>query len=367
MPGSPDLFPQRRPAKASDSDPPALFLFSSAKDLPKDLAMIRTQESFKGVHDNHFSLTPASRAFFKSILLLVGIVTVLSAFLIFGSGVLLARANFLGRQCLDVKPSGGGPGIVYRFAMVTCTDKHNFIPGRSFEGLMDLVTPNKLSYVKRHGYEFIDASDLLDKERPPSWSKILAVRKHLPNFDWVFWNDADSLVTNPAIALEDIIESTVGSVGLDDMPDFIVTEDVTGVNAGMFFFRNSNWSMQFLDLWWNQTSFVRPFGQMKSGDNDALKYLIQNMPEEERKQHVRIPRMQCVFNSNLWRPSLKSGHRLMTLTRTVWQGVYSKGDFMVHLAGLNDKKRWIQKILKDIREEEISSENFVRKVGPKKA
>jgi len=30
----------------------------------------------------------------------------------------------------------------------------------------------------------------LDKERPPSWSKILAVRKSLPHYDWVFWNDA---------------------------------------------------------------------------------------------------------------------------------------------------------------------------------
>ena len=33
-------------------------------------------------------------------------------------------------------------------------------------------------------------------------------------------------------------------------------------------------------------------------------------------------------------------------------GVYSKGDFMVHLAGLNDKKTWIKKILRDIEEEE---------------
>ena len=94
--------------------------------------------------------------------------------------------------------------------------------------------------------------------------------------------------------------------------------------AGMFFFRNSSWSMQFLDLWWNQTSFIRPFGQKKSGDNDALKFLIRNMPDEERKRHVRIPKMQCVFNSNLWQPSLKSGHRLVTLTKTVWQGWFNR-------------------------------------------
>jgi mannan polymerase II complex MNN10 subunit len=74
--------------------------------------------------------------------------------------------------------------------MVTCQDDGNRNPGRSFEGLSQLVTPNKLSYAKRHGYRFIDASPLLDRSRPPSWSKILAVRHHLAHYDWVFWNDA---------------------------------------------------------------------------------------------------------------------------------------------------------------------------------
>lgn len=32
-------------------------------------------------------------------------------------------------------------------------------------------------------------------------------------------------------------------------------------------------------------------------------------------------------------------------------GVYSKGDFMVHLAGLDDKKKLIEEVLHDIKEE----------------
>jgi hypothetical protein len=43
--------------------------------------------------------------------------------------------------------------------------------------------------------------------------------------------------------------------------------------------------------------------------------------------------------------------------KNVMPGVYSKGDFMVHLAGLNDKKTWIKKILHDIEEEEAISKN----------
>lgn len=358
MPWAQDAAPQRRSAKL-----PTFFLF--AKDLPKDLSMLRMQVSFKGDTDYCRFLWWPSFGFFKSIAVLVIVVMVLSATLMYGTGVLLERANLLGRQCFDLKTSSRKESAEdrFKFAIVTCQDGGKGVPGRSFEGLAELVTPNKLSYANRHGYQFIDASNLLDKSRPPSWSKILAVRMHLPHYDWVFWNDADSLVTNPTIALDDIIYSIVGNTNFNEMPDFIVTKDVTGVNAGMFFFRNSSWSLQFLDLWWNQTSFIRPFGQRKSGDNDALKFLIERMPAQQRKQHVRFPEMQCVFNSNPWNPSLRSGHRLMTLTKTVWQGVYSKGDFMVHLAGLNDKKPWIEKILQDIEEEEKMTKGSGRKEG----
>ncbi|KAJ7297506.1 hypothetical protein O6H91_03G049100 [Diphasiastrum complanatum] len=292
------------------------------------------------------------------------ILLLLCSFLVYGSEILLIHANDFGRQCTDLMQASKQTAKQFKFAMVTCSDGASTIPQRSFEGIIELVTPNKKRYVQRHGYDFIDASDLLDRARPPSWSKIIAVRKYLPNYDWIFWNDVDSLVTNPSIALEDIIGSIAGNANFEDMPDFIVTEDVTGVNAGMFFVKNSKWSEDFLDIWWNQTSFIRPFGHVKSGDNDALKFLIENIPEKEKERHMRIPHMQCVFNSHLWRPSFRNSHRLVTLTRTVWQGVYSKGDFMVHLAGLNDKKKWIQRILREIEDEETApqiseNKNFI--------
>eukprot|EP00250_Pteridium_aquilinum_P012257 c20603_g1_i3 orf=99-1166(-) len=318
MHASPEVFPQRRPTKFPD----ALCLASSGQDVPANLTLIRMQQSFKGspeqpYHPRNLLYRCVKYTIISSLLL----ATLVSGLMLY-SGNFFIRANDMGRQCFDVNPVREHIlNHQQRFAVVTCTDGGVGIPGRSFDGLMELVMPNKVSYTQRHGYEFIDASDTLDPSRPPSWSKILAVRKHLPNFDWVFWNDVDSLVTNPEISLEDIIDSVVGSMGRNFTPDLIITTDVTGVNAGMFFFRNTEWSMRFLELWWNQSSFIRPFGQMKSGDNDALKYLLQTMPEEEFRQHVGIPRMQCAFNSYLWRPSLKSGVRLMKLPKVVWQGM----------------------------------------------
>lgn len=290
------------------------------------------------------------------IVIMLGTV-IASAVVLRSCGHLLARANVLGRKCFQMPNNNDDPCDYrrrkFRIAMVTLSDESDGIPDRSFEGVMKAVEPNKRSYAEKHGYDFIDATYVLDRRRPPSWSKILAVRTHLPHYDWMFWNDADSLVTNPDITLEDILYSIVGNMEYEKMPHFILTKDVTGVNAGMFFLYNSEWSKGFLDLWWNQTSFIRPFGQSKSGDNDALKHLIQNMPMEELKHYVYIPKMQCIFNSYLWTPSWKNSHRLMTLTRTVWQGTYSKGDFMVHLAGLDNKKKWIQNFLDEIENEKV--------------
>lgn len=92
------------------------------------------------------------------------------------------------------------------------------------------------------------------------------------------------------------------------------------MDMGMFFFHNPEWSMRFLDLWWNQTSFIIPFSHCKSGDNDALKGLVKSMPKDEKKKHVHIPCMQCVFNSNMWSPSWKCSHHLLTLSKIVWRG-----------------------------------------------
>jgi mannan polymerase II complex MNN10 subunit len=148
--------------------------------------------------------------------------------------------------------------------------------------------------------------------------------------------------------------------------------------AGVFFFRKSEWSERFLDIWWNQTSFVQ-FGSTKSGDNAALMYLIENLPTEELQAHVRISPMQCLFNSYPWFLSKKTVYRLMLSPWTTWQGwhcasvcehiylvrstisefeltmwfyiitgAYSEGDFMVHLAGIKNKKKWVSKIIQDM-------------------
>ncbi|VAI70126.1 unnamed protein product [Triticum turgidum subsp. durum] len=156
----------------------------------------------------------------------------------------------------------------------------------------------------------------------------------------------DTLVTNPGISLEEILFSVIGHSDFDASPDLILTEDINGVNAGLFFIRRSKWSERFLDTWWNHTSFVQ-FGSTKSGDNAALKHIVDHLSPEETQAHVRIAKMQCLFNSYPWVATWKSVHRLIFHPSTTWKGAYSDGDFMVHFAGLNDKRGWTSRILRE--------------------
>ncbi|KAK8955887.1 hypothetical protein KSP40_PGU020076 [Platanthera guangdongensis] len=154
----------------------------------------------------------------------------------------LRRANDFGRRCFPHRSTFSGlftpdANRSISIAMVTFSEEgggdgeRRATRRRSFSGLMAAVGGNKRAYAARMGYDFIDARDLVDPSRPPSWSKVLAVRSQLPAHHWVFWNDADTVVTNPDISLEDILGAVIGQEASDICPDLVVTEDVNGINA----------------------------------------------------------------------------------------------------------------------------------------
>jgi hypothetical protein len=126
-----------------------------------------------------------------------------------------------------------------------------------------LGAANKESYAKRHGYDFAAYSSSLDPGRPPAFGKLVAIRRHLRDHDWVFWSDADSLVMNPLISLEQIIRRGAGC-------DMILTWEAAAspINTGQWLIRNTAWSFAALDAiaapearnshprWFEQGSFI---------------------------------------------------------------------------------------------------------------
>ena len=161
-----------------------------------------------------------------------------------------------------------------------------------------ISTPNKRRYCDHHGYEFLEETSGFDASRPPSWSKLLFVRRHLPQFDWLFWTDADSLIMNNSMRLEEFIE---------DGADLVLTHDDFGiglyvVSMGQFLIRNCEWSLRFLQEVWEQRRFIHN----RMWEQAAVQHLLE---QRDLSDHVHVV-TQRRFNSYL-------PH-------------YRKGDFLLH-------------------------------------
>lgn len=209
---------------------------------------------------------------------------------------------------------------------------------RDFNDVLEATWDNKKRYADQNAYQLFNASNLIDIQRPPSWSKILAVQSAFnANCDWVFWMDSDSLIMNSNILIENVLPTNPSA-------DLIITKDVTGCNAGMWILRNSPWAHDFLNDWWSMTDFMRPPGDTKSGDNDALKSYMSHLSDFDK--HVLVA-PQCAFNSYLWIPGVKSWIRYVWNRKIVEDGLYLKGDFLIHFAGVDNKMDLINKYKKN--------------------
>lgn len=234
-----------------------------------------------------------------------------------------------------------------------------------------------------------------------------------PAVDWVMWLDADTVITNPDVQLEELLPDSgaaaeaaaadagapniaakrstgisSGAAGSHTLPvvqqqqqqqagissgiDLVITRDANGFNAGVWLLRNSDWARtRLLHSWWYMGTadpgrYVRSAAaaspnrnktigssrkelldqSTKSGDNDALKDLLEGtMQQAELAQHVGIA-PQCAFNSYLWRGgSVRQWLRWLLHPRIVTQGLHKPGHLLLHLAGVQDKVSAVKQAL----------------------
>lgn len=67
------------------------------------------------------------------------------------------------------------------------------------------------------------------------------------------WVDTDTVIMNFETRLESF---------LDERYDLIISKDFRGLNNGVFFIKNSNWSANLLERWWQlrYNSIIVSFG-----------------------------------------------------------------------------------------------------------
>jgi len=204
------------------------------------------------------------------------------------------------------------------------------------ESICAASTANKQAYADIHGYDLIVDEDIVDKSRPTSWSKLLAMRKYLPDYDFLLYVDIDTIIMSPERKLEDIVDYEY---------DQMLAADTNGVNCGVWMIRNTPWALWFIDEMWSQEQFIAPksWNMLFKYEQRAFHYLYQSAIWRRVVQGEQYPKANsvrartkvvnaCVFNSQ---PSF-----------------FVKGDLLVHLAGLKGfvKCMWFRRYYREARE-----------------
>lgn len=110
------------------------------------------------------------------------------------------------------------------------------------------IEANRL-YCQRHGYAFRLFVQPLAADRHPSWHKVAAVRSVLEEYSGVLWIDADAIITDFEMRIEQICGVEHDLVFTMDPPMYFNTL----VNGGVWYCRNSAFGRAFLDRVWVTT------------------------------------------------------------------------------------------------------------------
>ena len=182
--------------------------------------------------------------------------------------------------------------------------------GNDYQNSVRLGTESKRDYCQKHGYDFIFCEDQLDPSRQIYWSKILLALEVLENHSylWVVWLDADTIIMNQDIPLEDLIDEKI---------NFCIGQDWNGINSGVFFIRNCEWSKRFLTNAYSRTDCL----SHQWPEQTAIAREIHEKPENRSLAKI-VP--QRLFNS--YPPETSS-----SLINT-----YQPGDFLIHFASIHD-------------------------------
>lgn len=134
--------------------------------------------------------------------------------------------------------------------------------GKKYRKSIQPCIDSKIAYCKKHNYDLIICKRKLIQNKHLIWSKIPLIEKYLDKYDWILCTDADTLVMNKNIKLEEsilpnknynaIFNEEEGSVWLfflrEELLDYIikVNSDLTHISTSEMLFRSCDWTKKFL-------------------------------------------------------------------------------------------------------------------------
>lgn len=174
----------------------------------------------------------------------------------------------------------------------------NYLP------LAEIVNPNKERYCDKYGYDYLKKTSDFSLL---GFDKIHFLRENIENYNWIWWQDSDSLITNFNIPIEAIIDSDC---------DMIISKDIHGINAGSFLIRNSINGIYILDL------ILSKKDQYKADPWQEQRVIIDNLSHLTRIKLVEQNKINSYLYPHYGYPSNTPGN-------------WSSEDVLLHLPGMD--------------------------------
>ncbi len=147
----------------------------------------------------------------------------------------------------------------------------------------DLSSATAKRYCEGQGYQFTCHRQRLDTRLSPQWNKIVVLRRHLSDAEWLVWCDADAIITDPRFSLAQLIALGKGK-------NLMISQDLHGSCSGFLLIRNTPWSASYLEtlLFLGEYSCTSGSGSRPKFEQDTMNELERSFPTI-RSQIARIP------------------------------------------------------------------------------
>ena len=171
--------------------------------------------------------------------------------------------------------------LIYSYAD---TNSHE---GCSFQKLADLTQPSLIEYAKVHGYDYYFQDSNFNTNLKIGWERYTITLDRFGDYEWIFYVDADATIMNHTIRIENIIDNNYDIMVARNS----ISKDWTGINTGVIFFKNSQWTKDFLNFLLTKTHLHNTWGFEQSALIEAY---INN--EMDCQKHIKITKNR-LFNS----------------------------------------------------------------------
>jgi len=101
-------------------------------------------------------------------------------------------------------------------------------------------------------------------------------------WEWIWWLDFDTLITNTEIKVTDIIDETLRNATNPDDIDVLVTHDCNALNLGSFMFRSNQRSIDFIQGIYAVEERAKQAGEHLSEQDSMTRYIKEDSAAADR-------------------------------------------------------------------------------------